>query len=309
MASTRQQGGTESPDGTTPSPMRAVAPTSRRAPVPACIRVSLLALGCALAMLPTLRAARAQTFTANYTGAGKADTATAVFSLINGTTLQVALTNTSTYSSGWSNGDLLSGLFFDIASAPNLTPVSADASGMVGTSGCRSIACDGAAPVDVGYEWAYVNRSSGFSGPITTTARYGLAAAGFSKETNAGFGSKSNIFNSDSPNYTGTRGGVGGLNFSIAGANYDAAQSATSLLGVPLAQDTVTFQFSLPSPVASLQISNVTFAYGTNPDGSFGGTLITGGGTSRAPEPASIALFASGLAAMGLIRRHRRHRA
>jgi hypothetical protein len=59
----------------------------------------------------------------------------------------------------------------------------------------------------------------------------------------------------------------------------------------------VTFDFQLPTGVTSVSISNVTFAYGTNPDGSTGGT--------KTPEPASLTLLGCGVAALAFLRRRK----
>jgi hypothetical protein len=85
------------------------------------------------------------------------------------------------------------------------------------------------------------------------------------------------------------------LAFSLVGAAYNAATSKISSSD-PLIQNSVVFGFGLPTGVTSLKISNVTFAYGTAPDGASVGTI---------PEPSSLAVFSILLAFLGIARNHR----
>jgi hypothetical protein len=245
-----------------------------------------------------IQPACAQTFNGSVlnSSSGNTDTASAVFSLVNGSTtyLQVMLTNTSTFSK-YSNPDLLSGLFFAIATGPTLTPDSAVTTTLVNPTACAAsqvTTCE-AASVNVGNQWGYVYSQNGFtSSALTTAAQYGVAAPGYSSLTPS-FGS-SQIFSTNPPALAAK--GTPQLAFSIVGSNYNASTSGISSKD-PLLQNSLTFEFGLPIGVTSLKISNVSFAYGTAPDGSAAGT--------SAPEPASLAIVSTGLAILAIVRRRK----
>ncbi len=218
------------------------------------------------------------------------DTARAVFSA-SGTDLTLVLTNTSTRSA-YVNGQVLSGLFFDIGGSPSLHTVSATASGLVDPSGGAQ---------DVGSHWGFQTSSTGYklNGSTLTTAQYGVAAAGYSS-LSPSFGS---------PHFFSSSSGKGpqklqGLDYSIVGADF------TSINGNgagTLVEDSVTFRFSgLPSGFALSNIGNVTFAYGTAPDGSAAAQRPTTTGTSESqpvPEPGSLVLLLSGVVGLAAYRR------
>ncbi len=87
------------------------------------------------------------------------ETASAAFSLTNGT-LTLVLTNTSTFSN-YTNGDVLSGVFFAIAGDPILTPIDAVASAPttcpIGSGNTNCVAKG-----SVGQNYAYAFSTSGF---------------------------------------------------------------------------------------------------------------------------------------------------
>jgi hypothetical protein len=234
----------------------------------------------ALAALSLPHQVRAQTFTGTYNNAGTDNTASAVFSLVNGgSTLQVVLSNTSTYST-YTNPNVLSGLFFAIASSPTLTPASAVATAIVNVSPCSGNCV-------VGSDFGYVYSSSGFSlgsSPVTS-AQYEIASAGYSS-LSPSFGSAAS--------FSGGSAQLQGLDYSIVGSGYTGGSGTAG--SDALVKGSVTFDFTLPTQVTSLNISNVTFAYGTAPDGSALGV----------PEPVSLAVFGTGAVALGLTRRRKR---
>jgi hypothetical protein len=271
-----------------------------------CIKIKAAAFLLAGVFVAAANPARAQLFTGtfNNSATGRVDLASASFSILTGTTnyLQIVLTNTSSFS-GYNNPDVLSGLFFSIAANPTIIPTSAAATSIVNPGGCAAgfvLTCSGT-NVDVGHEFGFVYSATGFSGALATTARYGIGAAGYSS-LNPTFGSAAS-FGANPPNLDSSPG-PNGLGFSIVGSAYSNAASSNSMSSVPLTNTSVTFGFALPTGVSTLSISNVTFAYGTAPDGSVG---ANGGGTG-VPEPMSLALFGTGMAALGLAR-HRRSRA
>lgn len=229
----------------------------------------------------------------------RVDTASAVFSIINGVTtntLQIVLTNTSTFST-YGNNDLLSGLFFAIATSPTLTPLEATTPSILQPDLCDAphdtTTCLGTS-VNVGKEFAFQYSATGFNAPeLVTAGQYGIGAAGYNFMS-PNFGAQVASFGASPPLLT-SGGSVGGLDFSIVGAAYNAAASANSVSSQPLSNTSVTFKFGLPTGVSTLSISNVSFAYGTNPDGS---TVATSG----VPEPAGLALFGLALAGLAGVR-------
>ena len=268
-------------------------------------RISLvLALAASLAGLgaPRARATAVVTFDGafNNPATSNTDTATATFGF-SGADLTLVLTNTSTFGQ-YQNADGLSGLFFDISGNPGLTGTSATASGLVDPSATG--------PQNVSNRWGFQHSASGYTyreGGTLTTAQYGVAAAGYSslKQSfgHSNFGS-------------GPSNALRGLDYSIVGADFARIKGHGA---GTLVDNAVTFQFSgLPDGFSLSDIGNVTFAYGTSPEGSVAATSPTGTGTSTGtgtgtststsaaapvPEPTTLVLMLSGLAALGLIRR------
>lgn len=257
--------------------------------------------------------AKAQTFTSSstpYVSSSATNTATAVFSLITGAStpeFQVLITNTTTVSAKYTNGDLLSGFFFQVAGSPILTPVSATAAfeDTVTKNGNSYSAVQTCSNCNENGNWGFAYSQSGFnestsSGtgcvPFNTTAQYGVATSGFGC-LRSGSSSTTSPF--------GKAKGFGSAAFSPGGqgGNLNNAIASTTMLNAPTVTGTysafVTYVFALPATydVSTFKISNVSFAYGTNPDGT---------SAASAPEPFSLGIFSCGLIATLLVRHRRR---
>jgi len=265
------------------------------------IRTKLLASLVFGLLLVTGGSAHAQTFTTTTNQGDGNETASAVFSFTGANTcgaghacVQVILGFPSASFTVYHNASILNGLFFEVAGGTSTSLVgwSAITPGtLANPGGCTggAAACTGS-NINVGREWAYGFSSTGYTNAaLTTTARFGLSAAGYS--TLAGWNGANPVFNGlgTAPNLGGYPGNI---DFGIVASTYTGGSGTAGTQ--PLEKSSVTFLYQLPTGVSSLSISNVTFAYGTNPDGS-----------AKAPEPASIALFGTGLAAVAFLRRRK----
>ena len=240
------------------------------------------------------------TYSATGTPAGLSATATAVFS-ISGGNLNISLSASGGGAGNYGPGSGLSGLFFDISSAPTLTPNSASVasgSSIVNASSCSPGPCSGVTNLDG--EWGYQYSAGGFAGG--PSAAYGIASSGY---LNTGLAGDIGNFN----------GGSAGTNLdgpaSLDGPNFEILPTGVSFSGglssTPIVENAVDFSLSgLPGNFVFADISNVSFQYGT----SFSETNLTGtptgtsGGSQGAtvPEPASVALLAVGLLGLALVR-------
>lgn len=250
-------------------------------------------------------AANGQTFTGTFFNSvtGHIDTASVTFSLLTigaSQYMDVALTNTSTFS-GYANNDLLNGVFWGMGGGPTITPFSATTGPLVQAGNCSAamVAVCSAATVDVGGEFGFQFSPTGFSGNVTTSGQYGIGASGYSGVVpNFGPGN-TDPFGSSPPNLGGPIN-VGGPDFAIVGSAYSTPASQAAVQALPLVNQSVVFRFLVPTPVSTLNIDRVIFAYGTNPDATNGGSLV--------PEPASLGVLALGLASFAAVRRRRSRR-
>ena len=241
------------------------------------------------------------TFDGSGTAASVSVSAQATFD-ITGNVLTITLINDSAANAGSDvPGSTLTGLFWNFASNPLLTPDSATitAGSIVNAGACSSGLCT-AATTDVAGEFGYAAGS--FYGG---TANNGIASSGYLT--------------------TGLPGNIGNFNGGLAGANLDDPASLDGinfgiissaplnpnggLESVPLIRDRVTFVLDGVSGLSIADIVGVRFQYGT----SFDETSITGectvrcggnpGGHGVVPEPATLLLFGIGLLALGITQR------
>jgi hypothetical protein len=239
------------------------------------------------------------TFSGSGTAASVAVSAQAIFD-ITGNVLTITLINDSAAHAGNDvPGSTLTGIFWDFATSPSLTPASATivAGSIVNAANCSSGLCT-AATTDVSGEFGYATGS--FYGG---TANNGIASSGYLTTGLAG----------DIGNFNG---GAAGTNLddptALDGINFGIISNAAfnpngGLSGLPLVRDRVTFVLDGVSGLSIADIAGVRFQYGT----SFDETNITGecevncggGGGGNVPEPATLLLFGIGLLALGITQR------
>jgi hypothetical protein len=254
------------------------------------IRTLLMA---ATALILTAPPSQAALFTGSGVWNSQSHSASVDFSIVAGQ-LQVLLINTSTADAS-EPADMLTGVFFNIASDPAFTSISA----VLGTG---STVVNGSTPADgvVGGEWAYLNNLSG----APHGANQGISSSGLGL-----FGGPT-FPGSDLAGPPG--GAVDGLQYGITSAGDDPTTNNGGA-SVPLIKNAVKFTLgNVPlnfDPAAF--ITDVSFQYGTGlaePNITASCTSCgPGGGGSNVgvPEPASLALLASGVL-MLLMRRKRR---
>lgn len=244
--------------------------------------------------------ALAQTFSGSFVNptTGQLNTATAAFSVLSVGTdyfMRIVLTNTSTFAS-WGNNDLLNGVFWAMAGSPTLTPSSATTGPLIHPELCNVPATCSAATVNIGGEYGFQYSAAGYSGAIVTSAQYGIGASGYAQLTPAFGAGQTSYFGVSPPNLAGPTNNVGGPDFSILSSSYNAAGSTNAVNNVALVNNSVDFRLLLPVGITTINISNVTFAYGTNPDESNGASLV--------PEPAALTVL--GVGALAVLRLRRR---
>ena len=213
-----------------------------------------------------------------------------------GTTLTVTLTNTAA-------GDVtdpagvLTALFFDIAGAGPLTPVSA----LLNVGSTVVYDAQGQPPGgNVGGEWAY---GAGLAGAP------GLATEGISSSGFGVFGTSNFI----GPELAGPpNNALDGPQYGVLSAGDDILTGAggSILNGGGLIKNSVIFKLAgLPAGfiLDAGDFSHVSFQYGTGLDEpNVPGTNPTGDNPTESPEPASLILLGSGLTGVAMKLRRRK---
>lgn len=222
-----------------------------------------------------------------FTGTGSNDGGTlgasATFQ-ITGDVLSITLTNTATddnNNGGWDiSGNTLTGLFFDFADNPTFTPVSASVapgSELVQYGTCTPGPCS-STTTNVGGEFYFSDNSE------TPLAEFGIASSGYIGGSNPDF----NGPNLDNPGNTGD-----GINFGIISLD-NVFNPNGGLANDPLIRNSVIFALSGAQGLSVIDISNVSFQFGTDLAEYNMGT--TPG--EPIPEPTTVILLGSGIAGL-----------
>ena len=202
----------------------------------------------ALVLFVVASSAYGLTFTATHSGDEACETlkATATFTVSN-LDLIITLSNDATFDPN-DRQDILSGVFFNIAGDPKLTPVSAEL-------GPDSIVIGQSLPLgftgDVGGEWAYRNDVKNAPGG----ANEGVSAANLN-----GFGNKKYLFPGEKIRGAGHPGNI---DFGLTTLSDLPGNDNSSIRHKGLIENTIVLDLEgLPSDFTLADISNVTFQYG-----------------------------------------------
>jgi hypothetical protein len=220
-------------------------------------------------------AVAAQASPITFAGSSGTLAASAVFENVGGN-LKITLTNTST-ADVTDPAQVLTALFFDLAGAVTLTPLSADIT--PGSALINFFATD-PSTTGVGGEWAYKAGLSGAPGGATR----GVSSTGLSWFGPGDRFPGANLQGPTSPD---------GVQYGITSAGDNPATGNGGISGNGLIKDSVVFVLGgLPAgfdPHAS--IGNVTFLYGT----ALGEGEFSPPSPPEIPEPATMFLVGAGL--------------
>lgn len=210
--------------------------------------------------------------------------ASATFSMLNNSTLQVILSNTSITGAA-SSSDVLTGFFFATSTgvaAP--TSVTAAAGSIQNCPLCPSNA------TDVSGQWLWGSNVTGLGG---TAPAYALASTSF------GFLTSPIAFNP-----LELSRGASNVDFGLVSPNTSFGQSAFT--GSPLVTQQLVFTFAVGAGFDTTTIVSGGFLWGSTLVPLGAGQLSLYGASS--PEPGSLLLIGGGLAAMALFARRRARR-
>jgi hypothetical protein len=201
-----------------------------------------------------------------------------------GSNLVVTLTNTGKVDPTTS-GEILTGIFFNVAGDPALTGLSAD----ICSPGCAVTegGALGIPPnlVSVAGEWAFRHKTG-----LGYGANFGLSAVAAGSRFTDTY-----LIGGPNSNQSG-EAGPGGIDYGVTTANDTEIGDKSSLWAQPLISNQVILTLAgLPGNFdinAAGAISNIQFQFGT--------------GSREAPEPATILLLGMGAAGAAALRRRRK---
>ncbi len=196
---------------------------------------------------------------------GNALSANAIFD-ITGNDLSITLQNTGVAATR--PGDVLTSLYFNLNGSPVLTPVSA----ALGREG--SLLNPGFNSGSVGGNWEYMN----IPGPHGATE-------GLSTTSIGSFGPRGN--------FGPASGRLGGITFGLVNG---LGAHPGSRMGNTLVNDSLVFNFTLPTGYDLTSISDVEFQYGT----SSAGPLVRAQGNSVPDGGSTVVLLGAALATLAL---------
>ena len=233
----------------------------------------------------------------NVGGSGNSASASATFT-IAGNTLTILLQNTSAANTLETPTNTLTGLDFTLnGTDPALTPVSAiSPNAILNASDCNagSLTACSTGPVDVGGEWGY---QDGYG-----SGTEGIASAGYL--TTGQTGDIGNFNNGSAGTNLAGPDSLDGIQMGIVSKNHGTLNGGSGGLdSSALIDDNVVLTLTGVSSLTESEIGNVTFLYGTAPDGSIAGSLCTtcgpGSGGGSVPVPGALAIFGSALLLLG----------
>lgn len=217
-----------------------------------------------------------------FTGSSGLLAASATFTVAGGF-LEILLVNTAAVPTAV-NGEVLTGIFFDVTGSPALAKSSASTTGTIlGPTGGQSF----------DQQWAF--KVGG--GPRT----YGIGAVGF------GVFGGADAFTTGGSSFPGSPGN---------GVEWGLVATGSTLAGIagalePFVINSGKFKLSGASGLSESAITNVRFQYGSSlTETSFPGTGCVAGAPGcpteeRVPEPGTYALLGAGLGALALVKRIR----